>query len=69
MSHVRQQIRDYAATLLVNFIYDRFGIVILDRFNVELAARQTTGLLSTGTLYKFRKYALDDAQLIDGEGK
>lgn len=63
MSHVRQQIRDYAATLLVNFIYDRFGIVILDRFNVELAARQTTGLLSTGTLYKFRKYALDDAQL------
>lgn len=63
MSHVRQQIRDYAATLLVNFIYDRFGIVILDRFNVELAARQTNGLLATGTLYKFRKYALDDEQL------
>ena len=63
MSHVRQQIRDYAATLLVNFIYDRFGIVIQDRFSNNLAARGSGDLLSTGTLYKFRKYALDDAQL------
>lgn len=63
MSHVRQQIRDYAAILLVNFIYDRFGIVILDRFNGQILTRQTNALLPTGTLYKFRKYALDDAQL------
>jgi len=63
MAHVRQQIRDYVADLLVNFIYDRFGIVIQDRFSNNLTARGSGDLLSTGTLYKFRKYALDDAQL------
>lgn len=63
MSHVRQQIRDYVAALLVRFIYDRFSIVIQDRFNVDLEARTLTPLLDTGTLYKFRRYALDDAQL------
>jgi len=63
MSHVRQQIRDYAATLLVKFIYDRFGIVIQDRFNIGVSPRVDGTLLSTGTLYKFRRYALDDAQL------
>jgi hypothetical protein len=63
MSHVRQQIRDYAADLLVRFIYDRFQIVILDRFSSALKERQTLQVLNTGTLYKFRKYALDDAQL------
>jgi hypothetical protein len=63
MAHVRQQIRDYAADLLVRFIYDRFQIVILDRFNSALKERQSLQLLNTGTLYKFRKYALDDDQL------
>jgi len=60
MAHVRQQIRDYVADLLVNFIFDRFGIVIQDRFSVNLEARPGG---ETGTLYKFRRYALDDAQL------
>ncbi len=60
MAHVRQQIRDYVADLLVNFIFDRFGIVIQDRFSVNLEARPGS---ETGTLYKFRRYALDDAQL------
>lgn len=63
MSHVRQQIRDYAANLLVRFIYNRFGIIIMDRFNADLETRNMNNLLDTGTLYKFRKYALDDAQL------
>ena len=63
MSHVRQQIRDYASALLTKFIFDRFGIEILDRFNVQLSARLDDKLISTGTLYKFRRYALDDAQL------
>jgi hypothetical protein len=60
MAHVRQQIRDYVADLLVNFIYDRFGIVIQDRFNVNLEARQGGEI---GTLYKFRRYALDEEKL------
>lgn len=60
MAHVRQQIRDYVADLLVQFIYDRFGIAIQDRFNIKLTARD---VLSTGTLYKFRRYALDDEKL------
>jgi hypothetical protein len=60
MAHVRQQIRDYVADLLVNFIFDRFGIVIQDRFNVNLEARQVG---ETGTLYKFRRYALDEEKL------
>lgn len=63
MSHVRQQIRDYAADLLVRFIYDRFQIVILDRFSSALKERQPLQLLNTGTLYKFRRYALDDLHL------
>jgi len=63
MSHVRQQIRDYASALLTKFIFDRFGIEILDRFNVQLSARLDDKLISTGTLYKFRRYALDDDQL------
>jgi len=63
MAHVRQQIRDYVATLLVNFIYDRFNIVIQDRFSNNLAARGSGDLLSTGTLYKFRRYALDEDKL------
>ena len=63
MSHVRQQIRDYVATLLVRFIYDRFSIVIQDRFNADLEERTLTPFLDTGTLYKFRKYALDDEKL------
>lgn len=60
MAHVRQQIRDYVAALLVNFIYDRFGIVIEDRFASELQVRHTG---ETGSLYKFRKYALDQENL------
>jgi hypothetical protein len=60
---MRQKVRDYVANKLVNFIYDRFGIVIQDRFDINLEARQGNGLLSTGTLYKFRRYALDEAQL------
>ena len=60
MAHVRQQIRDYVADLLVQFIYDRFGIVIRDRFNVGLEPRAGDG---AGTLYKFRRYALDDDRL------
>jgi hypothetical protein len=60
MAHVRQQIRDYVADLLVNFIFDRFGIVIQDRFSVNLEARPGN---ETGTLYKFRRYALDEAKL------
>ncbi len=60
MAHVRQQIRDYVADLLVNFIFDRFGIVIQDRFNVNLEVRQSG---ETGTLYKFRRYALDEEKL------
>ena len=61
MAHVRQQIRDYVADLLVQFIFDRFGIVIQDRFGSKLEAiRQGS---ETGTLYKFRRYALDEAQL------
>ena len=63
MAHVRQQIRDYVADLLVNFIFDRFGIIIQDRFNVNLTAREIGDLLSTGTLYKFRRYALDEEKL------
>jgi len=63
MSHVRQQIRDYAATLLANFIYDRFGIVIQDRFQIGISPRADGSLLSTGTLYKFRRYALDEDRL------
>ena len=63
MSHVRQQIRDYAADLLVGFIYDRFQIVILDRFSSGLKKRQTLEVLGTGTLYKFRTYALDEEHL------
>lgn len=57
MAHVRQQIRDYVADLLVNFIFDRFGIVIQDRFSSKLEVRQSG---ENGTLYKFRRYALDD---------
>ena len=60
MSHVRQQIRDYVADLLVEFIFDRFGIVIRDRFNVGLNPRAGEG---EGTLYKFRRYALDEDRL------
>lgn len=60
MAHVRQQIRDYAARLLTDFVYDRFGIILLDRFNVEIQARASG---QTGSIYKFRKYALDDDQL------
>ena len=63
MAHVRQQIRDYVADLLVKYIYDRFEIVILDRFNKSLQARQDGQLLATGTLYKFRRYALDEEKL------
>lgn len=60
MAHVRQQIRDYVADLLVNFIRDRFGIIIRDRFDAILQPR---GGGNQGTLYKFRRYALDEDQL------
>ena len=60
MAHVRQQIRDYVADLLVDFIRDRFGIIIRDRFDVSLQPRAGDGV---GTLYKFRRYALDDDRL------
>ena len=63
MAHVRQQIRDYVSDLLVSFIYDRFGIVIQDRFSNVLQPRQNDPLLATGTLYKFRRYALDEDKL------
>ena len=63
MTHVRQKIRDYVATLLTNYIYDRFNIVIVDRFNAEIGVRSDQGLLYTGTLYKFRRYALDEEHL------
>lgn len=61
MAHVRQQIRDYVATLLTDFIYDRFGIIMLDRAGAQI--KSNASLLDTGTVYKFRKYALDDSQL------
>jgi hypothetical protein len=61
MSHVRQQIRDYVATLLTDFIYDRFGIIMLDRAGGQIKSNDS--LLDTGTVYKFRRYALDDNQL------
>jgi hypothetical protein len=60
MAHVRQQIRDYVADLLVNFIYDRFGIIIQDRFDNDLQVRNSG---QTGSLYKFRRYALDEESL------
>jgi hypothetical protein len=60
MAHVRQQIRDYVADLLVNFIFDRFGIIIRDRFNAGINPRVSEG---EGTLYKFRRYALDEDRL------
>ena len=60
MAHVRQQIRDYVADLLVDFIRDRFGIIIRDRFNASLEPRSDG---SGGTLYKFRRYALDEDRL------
>lgn len=60
MSHVRQQIRDYVADLLVEFIRDRFGIIIRDRFSDGLQPRAGDGV---GTLYKFRRYALDEDRL------
>ena len=49
--------------MLTKFIFDRFGIEILDRFNVQLSARLDDKLISTGTLYKFRRYALDEEKL------
>lgn len=61
MAHVRQQIRDYVAVLLTGFIYDRFGIVLLDRTGSKV--RDNQSMLGTGSIYKFRKYALDDSQL------
>lgn len=60
MAHVRQQIRDYVADLLVDFIRDRFGIIIRDRFNASLQQRESG---NEGTLYKFRRYALDEDRL------
>lgn len=61
MAHVRQQIRDYVATLLIDLIYDRFGIVILDRSGSQISSNES--ILSTGTIYKYRRYALDDSKL------
>lgn len=61
MSHVRQQIRDHVATLLTGFIYDRFGIILRDRSGSQLT--DNTTVLGTGTIYKYRRYALDDSQL------
>ena len=61
MAHVRQQIRDYVATLLTGFIYDRFGIVLRDRAGNQLTDGDS--ILGTGTIYKFRRYALDESQL------
>lgn len=61
MSHVRQQIRDHVATLLTGFIYDRFGIILRDRSGSQLTDNAT--VLGTGTIYKYRRYALDDSQL------
>lgn len=61
MAHVRQQIRDYVAVLLTGFIYDRFGIVLLDRTGSKV--RDNQSMLGTGSIYKFRKYALDDSLL------
>lgn len=61
MSHVRQQIRDYVAALLTDFIYDRFGIIMLDRAGGQIKSNDS--LLNTGTVYKYRRYALDESQL------
>lgn len=61
MPHVRQQIRDHVATLLTGLIYDRFGIVLRDRSGSQLS--DNSSILGTGTIYKYRRYALDDSQL------
>jgi hypothetical protein len=61
MAHVRKQIRDYVATLLTGFVYDRFGIVLLDRSGSSI--RPNYDLLPTGSIYKSRHYALDDDKL------
>lgn len=61
MPHVRQQIRDHVATLLTGLIYDRFGIVLLDRTGSQIS--DNNSILGTGTIYKYRRYALDESQL------
>lgn len=61
MSHVRQQIRDYVGILLTNRLYDRFGMIVLDRSG-EPILKEESGL-TTANLYKMRKYALDDSKL------
>jgi hypothetical protein len=61
MAHVRKQIRDYVATLLTGFVYDRFVIVLLDRSGSEI--QPNYDLLPTGSIYKARHYALDDDKL------
>lgn len=61
MAHVRKQIRDYVAVLLTGYVYDRFGIVLLDRSGSKLEVNNT--LLPTGSIYKSRHYALDDSKL------
>ena len=61
MAHVRTQIRDTVAALLTSYIYDRLGIVLLDRTGGKVELND--GLLPSGSIYKMRRYALDDSKL------
>jgi hypothetical protein len=61
MAHLRKQIRDYAAILLSGYIYNRFGIVLLDRSNNKI--QPADEIVPNGSIYKSRHYALDDAKL------
>jgi hypothetical protein len=61
MAHVRKQIRDYVAIQLTGFVYNRFGIVLVDRSGSNI--QPNYDLLPTGSIYKSRHYALDDDKL------
>lgn len=61
MAHLRKQIRDHVATLLTGYVYDRFGIVLVDRSGSQIQPNES--ILPTGSIYKSRHYALDDDKL------
>ena len=61
MAHVRKQIRDYVATLLTGYVYDRFGIVLLDRSGGKIQSYDSA--TPTGSIYRSRYYAIDDDKL------
>lgn len=61
MAHLRKQIRDYVAILLTGYVYDRFGIVLLDRSSSRI--QPADDIIPNGSIYKSRHYAMDDAKL------